>query len=150
MEGTDRSYDLLVMIPPHRGAEFLRGHAIADAQGWVKTDRSSLRVTGCADAWAIGDATDLPISKAGSTAHFEAPVVVEQIVAEILGTAPEAKYARYEGHVMCFLEAGYDKASLLDFDYEHAPKVHDPSAIVHWQKMAFNKAYWYLVPTGVI
>jgi sulfide:quinone oxidoreductase len=51
---------------------------------------------------------------------------------------------------MCFLETGYDKASLLDFDYQRPPRVHEPSQIVHWQKMAFNKAYWYLVPTGVI
>ena len=51
---------------------------------------------------------------------------------------------------MCFLEAGYDKASMLDFDYERPPEVREPTTIVHWQKMAFNKAYWYLVPTGVI
>jgi sulfide:quinone oxidoreductase len=150
LEGTDLPYDLLVMVPPHRGAGFLQGHPIADPQGWVTTDRASLRVKGCADAWAIGDATDLPISKAGSTAHFEAPVVVEQIVATIRGTEVDPRHATYEGHVMCFLEAGYDKASLLDFDYERAPQVREPNAIVHWQKMAFNKAYWYLVPTGVV
>jgi sulfide:quinone oxidoreductase len=51
---------------------------------------------------------------------------------------------------MCFLEAGYGKASMLDFDYSRAPKVAEPTAIVHWQKMIFNKTYWYLVPTGVI
>ena len=51
---------------------------------------------------------------------------------------------------MCFLEAGDDKASLLDFDYNRPPVVHEPTTIVHWQKMAFNKAYWYLVPTGVV
>jgi sulfide:quinone oxidoreductase len=150
MEGIDLNYDLLVMVPPHRGAKFLQGHPIADPQGWVKTDRTSLRVNGCVDAWAIGDATDLPISKAGSTAHFEAPVVVEQIVADVRGTDADPKHARYEGHVMCFLEAGYDKASLLDFDYERPPQVREPNTIVHWQKMAFNKAYWYLVPTGVV
>lgn len=148
MEGTDLSYDLLVMVPPHRGAKFLQGHSIADPQGWVKTDRTSLRVKGNADAWAIGDTTDLPISKAGSTAHFEAPVVVEQIVADVRGTHADPRHAQYEGHVMCFLEAGYDKASLLDFDYERPPQVREPNTIVHWQKMAFNKAYWYLVPTG--
>ncbi len=150
MEGTDLHYDLLVMVPPHRGAAFLQGHPIADAQGWIKTDRSSLRVKDHPNMWALGDATDLPISKAGSTAHFEAPVVVEQIVAEVRGTEVDPKHAEYEGHVMCFLEAGYDKASMLDFDYNRAPQVHEPTTIVHWQKMAFNKAYWYLVPTGVI
>ena len=51
---------------------------------------------------------------------------------------------------MCFLEAGYNKASLLDFDYQRAPQVNQPTRVVHWQKIAFNKAYRYLVPTGVI
>ena len=116
MEGTEFKYDLLVMIPPHRGAEFLQGHAIADAQGCVKTDRSTLRVKDVPNVWALGDTTDLPISKAGSTAHFEAPVIVENIVADIHGVAPDPKHAEYEGHVMCFLEAGSNKASMLDFD----------------------------------
>ena len=150
MEGTDLPYDLLVMIPPHRGAPFLNGHAIADAQGWIKTERDTLKVKGVEGVWAIGDATDLPISKAGSTAHFEAPVAVEHIVADLRGTQPDPKHAEYEGHVMCFLESGYDKASMLDFDYNRPPDVKEPTAVVHWQKMAFNKAYWYLVPTGVI
>lgn len=150
MEGTDLPYDLLVMIPPHRGAPFLNGHPIADAQGWIKTERDTLKVKDVEGVWAIGDATDLPISKAGSTAHFEAPVAVEHIVADLRGTQLDPKHAEYEGHVMCFLESGYDKASMLDFDYSRPPDVKEPTAVVHWQKMAFNKAYWYLVPTGVI
>jgi sulfide:quinone oxidoreductase len=150
MEGTELPYDLLVMVPPHRGAKFLQGHKIADAEGWIKTDRNTLKVASLDNAWALGDTTDLPISKAGSTAHFEGPVIAEQIIATIRGTQPDPKHARYEGHVMCFLEAGYDKASLLDFDYSRPPQVREPNAIVHYQKMAFNKAYWYLVPTGVI
>ena len=116
----------------------------------MKTDRATLQVKGTPNIWALGDTTDLPISKAGSTAHFEAPVIVEQIAAALRGTAPDPKHAEYGGHVMCFLEAGYGKASLLDFDYSRPPEVAEPTAIVHWQKMAFNKAYWYLVPTGVI
>ncbi len=150
MEGTELNYDLAVMTPPHRGAKFLQGHPIADAQGWVKTDRNSLQVKGVANIWALGDATDLPISKAGSTAHFEAPVIVENLVAQLRGTEVDPKHAIYQGHVMCFLESGYGKATMLDFNYEHPPKLHEPSAIVHYQKMAFNKAYWYLVPTGVM
>ena len=150
MEGTDLSYDLLIMVPPHRGAKFLQGHAIADEQGWVKTDRSTLEVKGCSNVWALGDTTDLPISKAGSTAHFEAPVIVERLVASLRGATPEAQHEKYEGHVMCFLETGYNKASMLNFDYEHPPELHEPSRHVHYEKMVFNKAYWYLVPTGVL
>ena len=150
MEGTELPYDLLVMTPPHRGAKFLQGHPFADTQGWVKTDRATLQVVGTSNVWALGDATDLPISKAGSTAHFEAPIVVERLAAALRGTRPDPKHAEYAGHVMCFLEAGHGKASLLDFDYSRPPAVAAPTAIVHYQKMAFNKAYWYLVPTGVV
>jgi sulfide:quinone oxidoreductase len=150
MEGTELDYDLLIMTPPHRGARFLEGTAIADAQGWVKTDRATLQVDGTDNIWALGDATNLPISKAGSTAHFEAPVIVERLAAQLRGTQPDSKHATYAGHVMCFLEAGHGKASLLDFDYNRAPLVAPPTAVVHYQKMAFNKAYWYLVPTGVV
>ncbi|HEX2910131.1 MAG TPA: FAD/NAD(P)-binding oxidoreductase [Chloroflexia bacterium] len=150
MEGTELNYDLLIMIPPHRGAKFLQGHPIADPQGWVKTDRATLEVKGAPDIWALGDTTDLPISKAGSTAHFEAPVIVERLASRLRGTKPEEKHAEYNGHVMCFLETGYGKASMLNFDYEHPPKVAEPNHTVHYEKMVFNKAYWYLVPTGVM
>ncbi|MBN9391467.1 MAG: NAD(P)/FAD-dependent oxidoreductase [Chloroflexi bacterium] len=150
MEGTDLEYDLLIMVPPHRGAKFLQGHPIADEQGWVKTDRFTLQVKGYPNIWALGDTTDLPISKAGSTAHFEAPVIVERLAGRLRGIEEEVGEEKYEGHVMCFLETGYNKASMLNFDYTHPPKLHEPSRHVHYEKMVFNKAYWYLVPTGVL
>jgi sulfide:quinone oxidoreductase len=150
MEGTELEYDLLVMIPPHRGAKFLEGLAIADAQGWVSTDRETLQVKDHPNIYALGDTTDLPISKAGSTAHFEAPVIAERLVAQIRGLQPDARHSSYNGKVICFLESGYEKASILAFDYENPPKVPVPSWLYHYEKMAFNKAYWYLVPTGVV
>lgn len=150
LEGTELPYDLLVMIPPHRGAKFLQGHPIADEKGWIKTDRTTLRVKDAKNIWALGDTTDLPISKAGSTAHFEAPVIVEHIVADIEGRKLDPKRAEYGGHVMCFLEVGYNQATILDFDYAHPPVVKDPNALMHYMKMAFNKTYFHLVPTGVV
>jgi sulfide:quinone oxidoreductase len=148
LEGTELPYDLLVMIPPHRGAKFLQGHPLADTRGWVKTDRTSLRVAGTERVWALGDATDLPISKAGSTAHFQAPVIAEQVAAAVEHRAPDAKKAAYEGHVMCFLEVGHGKATILDFDYNGPPQPRNPNALMHYLKMAFNKAYFHLVPSG--
>lgn len=56
----------------------------------------------------------------------------------------------YGGHVMCFLEVGYNQATILDFDYAHPPVVKDPNAVMHYMKMAFNKTYFHLVPTGVV
>jgi sulfide:quinone oxidoreductase len=150
MEFTELNYDLLIMTPPHRGAKFLQGSSIADERGWVKTNRHTLQVQATSNIWALGDTTDLPISKAGSAAHFEAPVIIEQIVAAVKGKEPDPKEARYDGHVMCFFESGYGKASMINFDYDHPPIPQEPSTVVHYQKMAFNKAYWYLVPTGVL
>lgn len=150
LEGTELPFDILVMTPLHKGAPFLRGHPMADNDGWVKTDRSTLRVDGLPNVWAVGDTTNLPISKAGSTAHFEAPVIVEQIVAAIHKEEPLPGKAVYNGHVTCFIDSGYGKAAILDFDYDHPPVVDEPNEFRHLQKMAFNKLYWYLVPTAVI
>ncbi len=147
LEGIELDYDLLAMVPPHRGPAFLQGSPIAEARGWIKTDRHTLQVEGTDNLWALGDVTDLPISKAGSTAHFQAPVAVDRLCAALRG---EESKAVYGGHVMCFLETGYNHASLIDFDYQRPPTPAKPNAIVHYQKMVFNKAYWYLVPTGVI
>jgi sulfide:quinone oxidoreductase len=150
MEGSEVGYDLAVFIPPHRGAEFLWGHPIADQDGWIDVSRTTLQSKIAPEIWAIGDTTNLPISKAGSTAHFEGPVVAAQVVAAVQGKPVDPKHAEYDGHVMCFLEVGEDKASLLDFDYSGPPQPKEPSTLVHYQKILFNHAYWHLVPTAVI
>ncbi len=149
LEGTEIDYDLLIMIPPHRGAPFLQNHSIADAKGWVQTDKKTLHAGGLKNIWALGDTTDIPISKAGSTAHFEGPVIAKQIIAD-LRDEELGEDCFYEGHVMCFLETGYSKASIIDFDYSAPPVLKAPNALMHYQKMAFNKAYWYLIPTATI
>ena len=74
------------------------------------------------NVYALGDATDLPLSKAGSTAHFEAPIVAERVAAAVQGREPEGKDASYTGKVMCFFEVGDGKGTLLQFDYDHPPQ----------------------------
>lgn len=152
LEGAEFPFDIAVFVPPHQGAAFLRGHPIADAQGWVDVDRTTLRARRAEGVWALGDTTNLPISKAGSTAHFEGQTVAAGIVAAVRGTEPEpdSRHAEYDGHVMCFLESGDRKATLLDFDYNRPPQPAEPSTLVHYGKLLFNKAYWHLVPTGRI
>ena len=149
LEGEELGYDLLVLVPPHRGQQFLIDSGLAPAPGgWLPTDRHTLRVNGQTNIWALGDATDLPLSKAGSTAHFEAPVVTEGIVAALVGREPAGKHASYEGRVMCFFEVGDGKGTLLRFDYEHPPHPGAPSHLWHWGKMVFNKTYFHTVPRG--
>ena len=149
LEGEELPYDLLILVPPHKGQQLVLDSGLAPAPGgWLPTDRHSLRVRGQDNIWALGDATDLPLSKAGSTAHFEAPVVAEGIVAALTGRAPTGKHARYEGRVMCFFEVGDGKGTLLRFDYEHPPKPGAPNPLWHWGKLVFNKTYFHTVPRG--
>ncbi|HYL39709.1 MAG TPA: FAD/NAD(P)-binding oxidoreductase [Candidatus Binatus sp.] len=149
LEGEELGYDLLVLVPPHRGAPFLVESGLAPAPGgWLPTDRFTLRVGGRPNVFALGDATDLPLSKAGSTAHFEAPVVVEGVVAGLERREPAGKHAAYEGNVMCFFEVGDGKGTLLRFDYDHPPKPPKPNAFWHLGKIVFNKTYFHTVPKG--
>ena len=149
LEGEDFPYDLLILVPPHRGQRFLMDSGLAPAPGgWLPTDRATLQVGGRANVFALGDATDLPLSKAGSTAHFEAPVVAERITAAVQGREPAGKHADYEGKVMCFFEVGDGKGTLLQFDYDHPPRPPKPNQLWHLGKLVFNKTYWHTVPRG--
>lgn len=150
LEGSSVAFDLAVFVPPHRGAEFLWNHPIADKDGWVDVSRTTLQAKAAPDIWAIGDTTNLPISKAGSTAHFEGPVVAEHVVAAVRGRTATGKHAEYDGHVMCFLESGEDKASMLDFNYAKPPEPKEPTTLVHYEKLLFNQMYWHLVPTALV
>ena len=145
LEGEEREYDLLVLVPPHRGAKVIESSGLGDNGGWIPTDRETLQHKAKERIFALGDATDLPISKSGSTAHFEAPVVASRIASLVHGTAPKTAYA---GRVMCFLETGGGRATSLRFDYAHPPVPPQPSRMWHWAKWAFNRAYWITVPQG--
>ena len=149
LEGEELPYDLLILVPPHKGQQFLMDSGLAPAPGgWLPTDRATLQVGGRPNVFALGDATDLPLSKAGSTAHFEAPIVVERIVAAIEGREPDAVAGNYTGKVMCFFEVGDGKGTLLQFDYDHPPKPPKPNRLWHLGKVVFNKTYWHTVPKG--
>ena len=145
LEGETSPYDLLVLVPPHRGSTVIEASGLGDAGGWVPTDRDTLQHKTHERIFAIGDATDLPISKSGSTAHFEAPVVASRIASFVRGTAPKTAYG---GRVMCFLETGGGRATSLRFDYTHPPVPPKPSRVWHWAKWIFNRAYWVTVPQG--
>ena len=161
LEGEELGYDLLILVPPHRGAKVVVDSGLAPGAGWLPTDRGTLQLkevrppnTPDADVprrpniYAIGDATDLPLSKAGSTAHFESPVVAERIAAAIQGRQPDEKDGIYTGRVMCFFEIGDGKGTLLRFDYNHPPKPPRPNRFWHLGKIIFNKTYWHTVPKG--
>ncbi len=148
LEGEELSYDLLVLTPPHQGSALAKQSGISDADGWIPTDHHTLRVKGYEDAniFAIGDSTDLPVSKSGAAAHFEGIVVAETIADELRGRAPAHTY---EGRVVCFLETGRNQASILWFDYKHPPKPPKPSLFWHLDKTALNRFYWEIIPPAI-
>jgi sulfide:quinone oxidoreductase len=149
LEGEELPYELLILVPPHKGQQFLMDSGLAPAPGgWLPTDRATLLVGGRPNVFALGDATDLPLSKAGSTAHFEAPIVTERIVAAVEGRAIDHRHGDYLGKVMCFFEVGDGKGTLLQFDYEHPPRPPKPNQFWHLGKIVFNKTYWHTVPKG--
>ena len=138
MEGTELPFDVLIAIPEHRSAPFLEASGLTQS-GWVPTDRDTLAVKGQDGIWALGDTTDLPVSKAGSVAHYQAGVVAKNVAARVHGKQPQA---RYGGKTICFIEAGLDSATFLEFDYKRPPSLQAPTKMIHWAKLAYNNAYW--------
>ena len=146
MEGETVDYDLLVLVPPHRGQKVIEDSGLGDERGWVPTDKNTLKHTKLEGIWAIGDATNIPISKSGSVAHYEATVVAAEISAAVKGEPAPAHV--YDGKVMCFLETGHGEATTIRFDYDHPPVSPSPARRWHWAKLLFNKTYWHTVPQG--
>lgn len=157
-DGREVDYDLLVTIPPHTGADVIKRSGIGDGSGWIPTDRATLEVTGQDNAYALGDATDVPASKAGAVAHFQADVLTENLVARIEG---RPAIERFDGHANCFIETGHGKAMLIDFNYTTEPlpgkfplpalgpfSLLQESTVNHLGKLAFKWIYWNVLLAG--
>jgi len=138
MEGTELEFDILIAIPEHRSAAFLEESGLTEA-GWVPTDRDTLAVKGQEGIWALGDTTGLPLSKAGSVAHYQSATLAKNVAARVHGSGP---VARYDGKTICFIEAGLDSATFIEFNYSRPPQVQPPTKMIHWAKLAYNNAYW--------
>ncbi|MCC6212473.1 MAG: NAD(P)/FAD-dependent oxidoreductase [Burkholderiales bacterium] len=137
-EGGETDYDLLISIPAHRGMEVIEKNGLGQ-RGWIPTHRTNLNMEGRSNVFVLGDTTNLPISKAGSTAHFEAETLGENIAAMVKLGAPVREY---DGKVFCFIEAGLDRATYAMFDYQNPPQPKPPTKAIHWFKLAYNKLYW--------
>lgn len=137
-EDSETDFDLLISIPAHRGMEVIESNGLGE-RGWIPTDRHRLNMEGRENVFVLGDTTNLPISKAGSTAHFEAEALGENIAAMVKLGMPVRDY---DGKVFCFIEAGKDRATYAMFDYQNPPDPKAPTRAVHWFKMAYNKLYW--------
>jgi sulfide:quinone oxidoreductase len=150
-------FDLAVVIPAHNGAPcIMRSPGLGDELGFVPTDAHTLQSTVAPEVFAVGDAASLPISKAGSVTHFEGEVLVENIQRFLAG---ESLDASYDGHANCFIETGFHKAMLIDFNYEVEPLPgHFPtdvglpllkeSHLNHLGKLMFQWIYWHSLLPG--
>jgi len=150
--------DLLVTVPLHMGAEFVgRSPGLGDDMGFVLTDPATLEAKVKPNIFALGDATNLPASKAGSVAHFQAEVLTENIVAYVAGRPLPAAF---DGHANCFIETGYGRGLLIDFNYDVEPlpgkfpfafgplSLLKESRLNHLGKLLFRWVYWHLLLPG--
>ncbi len=138
MEGVELPFDLLITIPPHMGQQVIIDSDLGKG-GWVPTNTKTLHREGSTNVFVVGDTTNIPISKAGSTAHFEADVLIDNLVSLVT----EGAWAReYDGKVFCFVETGLGTGTYVWFDYKTPPNPGPPSQMIHWFKLAYNRLYW--------
>jgi sulfide:quinone oxidoreductase len=151
-------FDLLVTIPLHGGAAYVdRSPGLGDDLGFVPTDPRTLQSTAKPNVFAIGDATNVPTSKAGSVTHFEAEVLTDNVRRFLAGEPLEQGF---DGHANCFVETGFHKALLIDFNYEVEPlpgrypsslgplPLLKESRLNHMAKLAFQSIYWHMLLPG--
>jgi sulfide:quinone oxidoreductase len=147
-------FDLLVTIPLHGGPPFVsRTLGLGDELGFVIADRHTLQTKLAPNMFAIGDAANLPTSKAGSVTHFQAGTLVENVGRQLAG---RELAGTFDGHANCFIETGFHKALLIDFDYEREPlpgrfgplPLLKESRLNHMSKLLFQSIYWHVLLPG--
>jgi sulfide:quinone oxidoreductase len=139
--------------------DFVTRSGLGNELSCVPLDKATLQSTRYPNIFAIGDVADLPTSKAGSVAHFSAEVFTDNFLRHIRGLPMTDAF---DGHANCFVEAGDDKALLIDFNYDTEPlpgryplpvvgpfRLLAESTANHWGKHAFKWAYWHLLLRGV-
>ncbi len=151
-------FDLLVTVPVNMGADFVGRSGLGDELNYVRVDRHTLRSKTYDGVFAVGDANDIPTSKAGSVAHYSAEVFVENFLQIAAGQSPTHQF---DGHANCFIETGDNKALLIDFNYDTEPlpgkyplPVVGPLDLLkesranHAGKLAFRWMYWNVLLPG--
>ncbi len=153
--GKEISFDLLVTVPTNKGDDLMERSGLGDDLNFVPTNKGSLQSVAYENIFVIGDATNVPASKAGSVAHFEAEILTENILCFIKGLPLKEDF---DGHANCFVETGNGKALLIDFNYTHEPvegtfpfpklgplRLLKESKANHLGKLAFKWVYWNML-----
>jgi sulfide:quinone oxidoreductase len=155
-DGREIDFDLAVMVPLHGGASYVEASpGLGDPLGFVPT-APTLQAKEKANVFVVGDATDLRASKAGSVAHFEGEILAANVASYLSSSSPRQLF---DGHTNCFIETGFEKAILIDFNDELEPLPgHFPgriglpllkeSRLNHLGKLAFQQLYWHAILPG--
>jgi sulfide:quinone oxidoreductase len=151
-------FDLLVTVPLNMGADYVARSGLGNELNLVPVDRHTLLSKAYPNIFALGDASDIPASKAGSVAHFSVDVFTGNFLQHIRG---EPMTGRFDGHANCFVESGGGKGLLIDFNYDTEPlpgryplpavgpfSLLKETAVNHWGKLAFRWMYWNLLLPG--
>lgn len=151
-------FDLLVTIPTNKGADYIEKSGLGDELNFVLTDKFTLRSKDFENIFIIGDAVNLPSSKAGSVAHFQSDILYENFMHAVKG---EPLTEKFDGHANCFIESGFGKAFLIDFNYDTEPlpgsfplPIVGPFSLLaetrmnHFGKMFFRWTYWNMLLKG--
>jgi sulfide:quinone oxidoreductase len=151
-------FDLLVTIPVNMGADFVARSGFGDELNYVPVDKHTLLSTAYPNIFAVGDASNIPASKAGSVAHFAVEIFVENFLEHVAGLPMTGSF---DGHANCFVESGDDKALLIDFNYDTEPLPGKypiphvgPMSLLketranHLGKLAFRHIYWNVLLPG--
>jgi len=152
-------FDVLITIPTNMGDELIERSGMGDELNFVPTNKHTLRSEKFENIFIIGDATNLPSSKAGSVAHFEAEVLTENFLNAIDGKDLRAKF---DGHANCYIESGFGKGILIDFNYDTEPlpgkfplpgvgpfSLLEETKMNHYGKIMFRWIYWNLLLKGL-
>jgi sulfide:quinone oxidoreductase len=151
-------YDLLVTVPVNMGAEVIERSGLGDDLNHVPVDKHNFLSQQYDNIFALGDAANLPTSKAGSVAHFAVEVFVENFMRYIDGLEMTHEF---DGHANCYIESGFGKGILIDFNYDVEPlpgkfplpgvgpfSLLQESEMNHWGKMMFRWIYWNVLLKG--
>ncbi|MCP4151973.1 MAG: hypothetical protein GY757_29800 [bacterium] len=152
------NYDLLVIIPTNVGDNIIVESGLDDGSTYVPTNKNTLKALNHNNIYIVGDATNVPTSKAGSVAHYEAEVIAHNLLAEITGNEPEPIY---DGHSTCFIVSEKGKSFLVDFNYDTEPlfgkyplPLIGPFSLLketrmNWRgKLGFEQLYWNMLLPG--
>jgi sulfide:quinone oxidoreductase len=145
LEDESEDYDLLIAVPPHRGARVVSDSRIGDEEGWIPADKHTMRIDGHPEAYAIGDGTNISISKSGVVAHLQAETVAKSLIAEIRG---RPQTFEYNGRINCPMETGRRRALFVAGTYDGPPQEQRPTLLRYAMKREFANIYWSTIQGG--